>query len=102
MSSLQACNGFFMFQGIILSGDASSLTPVEVIHTNGVGAQIQRATDPCLSGLKQRLDVMVQTFEINKTALAPCGSTNLLTTFWSLILMHGLQNDVTSLIATAN
>ena len=40
MSSLQACNGPFMFQGIILSGDASGLTPVEVTLTNGVGAQI--------------------------------------------------------------
>ena len=40
MSSLQACNGRFMFQGIILSGDASGLTPVEVTLTNGVGTQI--------------------------------------------------------------
>lgn len=30
-------NGSFMFQGIILSGDASGLTPVEITHTNGVG-----------------------------------------------------------------
>ena len=59
MSSFQACNGPFMFQGIILSGDASGLTPVEITHTNGVGAQIKRATDLCLSGLKQRLDVIL-------------------------------------------
>ena len=62
-----------MFQGIILSGDGSSVTPVEITHTNSVGPQIKRATDLCLSGLKQRFDVMLQTSEINKTALAPCG-----------------------------
>lgn len=55
MSSLQACNGSFMFQGIILSGDASGLTPVEITHTNGVGAQIKRATDLCLSGLIKKI-----------------------------------------------
>ena len=73
LSNLQAYNGSFMFQGIILSGDASSLSPVEIIHTDGVGAQIKRATDLCLSGLRQRFDVMLQTSDINKTALAPCG-----------------------------
>lgn len=57
----------------ILSGDGSSVTPVEITHTNSVGAQIKRAADLCLSGLKQRFDVMLQTSEINKTALAPCG-----------------------------
>ena len=62
-----------MFQGIILSGDISGLTPVEITHTNGVGAQIKTATDLCLSGLKQRFDVMLQTSDIIKTAQAPCG-----------------------------
>lgn len=70
-----------MFQGIILSGDASGLTPVEINHTNGVGAQIKRATDLCLSGLKQRFDVMLQTSDINKTALAPCGPTQAIKDF---------------------
>lgn len=74
MSSLHACDGPFMFQGIILSGDASGLTPVKITHTNGVGAQVKRATDLCLSGLKQRFDVMLQTSDINKTALLPSGS----------------------------
>ena len=73
LSNLQACNGSFMFQGIILSGDTSGLTPVEITHANGVGAQIKRATDLCLSGLKQRFDVMLQTSDIKKTAQAPCG-----------------------------
>ena len=36
LSGLQACNGSFMFQGIILSGDASGLIPVEITHANGV------------------------------------------------------------------
>ncbi|KAK2552266.1 hypothetical protein P5673_026798 [Acropora cervicornis] len=74
VSSLHACDGPFMFQGIILLGDASGLTPAKITHTNGVGAQVKRATDLCLSGLKQRFDVMLQTSDINKTALLPCGS----------------------------
>ena len=95
MSILQACKGPFMFQGIILSGDDSGLTPVEITHTNGVGTQIKRTTDLCLSGLKQRLDVMLQTSDINKTSLAPCGSNQAIKDF---LVLHGLQIDVASLI----
>ena len=73
LSNLQTCNGSFMFQGIILSGDDSGLSPVEITHTDGVGAQIKRATDLCLSRLKQRFNIMLQTSDINKTVLAPCG-----------------------------
>ena len=101
MCSLQACNGSFMFQDIILSGDASRLTPVEITHTNVVGAHIKRATDLCLSGLKQRFGEMLQRSDINKTALAPCGLNQAVSrTFWSLIMMHGLQTEEISLILT--
>lgn len=45
VSSLHACDGPFMFQGIILLGDASGLTPAKITHTNGVGAQVKRVND---------------------------------------------------------
>jgi len=69
LSSLQASNSSIMFQGIILPGDASGLTTVEITHTGGVGAQIKRATDLCLSGLKERFAVLLQTAD----TIVPCG-----------------------------
>lgn len=52
MSSFQVCNGFFMFQGIIMFGDVSGLIFVEIIYINGVGVQIKKVIDFCLFGLK--------------------------------------------------
>ena len=71
----------FNFLPIKTAWQIGGLTPVEITHTNRVGAQIKRATDLCLSGSKQRFDVMLQTSDINKTALAPCGSNQAIKDF---------------------
>ena len=51
LSGLQATYGSFMFQGIILSGDASGVTTAAISHTDGAGLH-----HPCESHISVYLD----------------------------------------------